>query len=126
MDLFHLVLSIHILSGTVALLFAPLAMVTIKGGRWHRRWGKTYFWAMAGAALTAAVMCWLQSGLFLFLIAIFSFYLALTGYGVLKRKKPGNKPHVLDGCSAIALVLAGAGLIVLSAFGDNGSERWVR
>lgn len=126
MDLFHLVLGIHILNGTVALLIAPLAMITVKGGRWHRRWGKIYFWAMGVVALTAAVMCWLRSGLFLFFIAIFSFYLALTGYRVLGRKKPENKPQLLDHCAAVAMVLAGIGLIIQGVLENDHSVRWVR
>src|SRR5271170_5667680 len=124
-SVFKFVLGLHILGGAVALIIAPLAMVTVKGGLWHRRWGKIYFWAMAGVALTAAVMCWLRSGLFLFLIAIFSFYLALTGYRVLGRKKPEDKPRPLDWGIAMAMVLAGGGLILLGVLGDN-DERWVR
>jgi uncharacterized membrane protein len=122
---FNFVLGIHIFFGTVALILAPLAMITVKGGRWHRRWGKIYFWAMAGVALTATLMCSLGSGLFLFLIAIFSFYLALTGYRVLGRKKPEDKPRRLDECTAVAMVLAGGGLIFLGVLGEN-NQRWVR
>ncbi|MDB6125853.1 MAG: hypothetical protein JWQ71_4846 [Pedosphaera sp.] len=123
---FYFTLAIHIVAGTVALLIAPLAMATVKGGRWHRRWGKIYFWAMAGVALTAGFMCWLRSGLFLFLIAIFSFYLALTGYRVLGRKKPEeDKPHSFDVCIAVAMVLAGAGLILLGVRDADARQRWV-
>src|SRR5580765_5064356 len=101
-NLFNITLVIHILFAGTALVIAPLAMITVKGGLWHRRWGKIYFWAMAGVALSAAVMCWLRSGLFLFLIAIFSFYLALTGYSVLRRKKPEDKAGAIDWCAALA------------------------
>lgn len=102
-----------------------MAMITVKGGNWHRLWGKIYFWAMVVVALTAAVMCWLRSGLFLFLIAIFSFYLALTGYRVLQRKKPVDKARPADVLAAIAMGVAGGGLIVLGVLETNG-ERWVR
>src|SRR5262245_7840809 len=104
-DLFQIARAVHIAFGSVALVIAPLAMITIKGGLWHRRWGKIYFWSMAGVAITAAGMCYLKSGLFLFLIAIFSFYLALTGYSVLRRKKPPDKPTALDWCAAIAMLV---------------------
>jgi uncharacterized membrane protein len=123
---FRLVLSAHIVFGTVALIIAPLAMITVKGGLWHRRWGKIYFWAMAGVALSAAVMCWLRSGLFLFLIAIFSFYLALTGYSVLRRKRPEDKAGAIDWCAALAVLLAGAGLIASGALATDEGERRVR
>ena len=76
MDPFKFFLALHICGGTTALIIAPLAMFTVKGGRWHRRWGKIYFWAMAEVALTATVLCWLRSGIFLFLVAVFIYALA--------------------------------------------------
>src|SRR5262245_13441519 len=125
-NLFRLDLGIHVAFGTVALIVAPLAMITVKGGLWHPRWGKIYFWAMAGVALSATVTCWLRSGLFLFLIAIFSFYLALTGYSVLRRKKPQDKAGAVDWCAAVAVLLAGAGLLASGALATDAGERRVR
>jgi hypothetical protein len=56
MDTFvRFMLGIHILAGTIALLVAPIALLTVKGGPTHRRWGKVYFWAMAVVAVTALV-----------------------------------------------------------------------
>src|SRR5580698_10293183 len=115
-NLFTLIRAAHITCGAVALLIAPLAMITAKGGLWHRRWGKIYFWAMAGVAVTAVGMCWLRSGLFLFLVAIFSFYLALTGYTALWRKKPEDRPSLLDWFATVTMLLAGAGLVASGAF----------
>src|SRR5262245_3262024 len=108
-DLFKYVRAVHIVFGSMALVIAPLAMLTIKGGLWHRRWGKIYFWSMAGVAVTAAGMCYLKAGLFLFLIAIFSFYMALTGYSVLRRKKPEDKPSAIDWTAATVMLIAGIG-----------------
>ena len=125
-ELFKVVRAVHICFGGVALAIAPLAMITLKGGLWHRRWGKIYFWSMAGVALTALAMCWLRSGLFLFLIAVFSFYLALTGYSVLRRKKPDDKASAVDWSAAIAMLLAGVGLVALGVFSADDSQRWVR
>src|ERR1041385_828806 len=123
---FHRILPIHIALGGLALFIAPLAMVTVKGGLWHRRWGKIYFWAMAGVALSAAAMCWLRSGLFLFLIAILSFYLSLTGYRVLQRKKPEDKAALLDWFASCLMLAAGAGFIVVGLMESDSSRRWVR
>lgn len=125
-QLFTVIRAGHIACGTVALVFAPLAMMTVKGGLWHRRWGKIYFWAMAGVAITASGMCWLRSGMFLFLVAIFSFYLALTGYTALWRKKPEDRPSLLDWCATMAMLLAGAGLIAAGIFDNElGDKRSV-
>lgn len=125
-QLFHRILGVHIAFGTIALMIAPLAMITLKGGIWHRRWGKIYFWAIAGVALTAAILCWLGSGIFLFLIAIFSFYLALTGYRALRRKKMDAKPPPFDAAIAITMVLTGSGFILLGILDHDTGGRWVR
>jgi uncharacterized membrane protein len=41
------ILWVHVLAGTLALVVAPIALLTAKGGLAHRRWGKVYFWSMA-------------------------------------------------------------------------------
>lgn len=124
---FSVFLAGHVVAGAVALLIGPLAMATVKGGRWHRRWGKVYFWAMAAVAATAAAMCWLRSGLFLFLVAVFSFYLALTGYTVLHRKTATDRARVLDWVAAFAMLAAGVVLVVSGARLDPADPgRWVR
>jgi uncharacterized membrane protein len=125
-NVFRIILCVHIAFGAVALLIAPLAMVTSKGGLWHRRWGKTYFWAMAGVSVTALTMSWLRTGLFMFLVATFSFYLALTGYSALRRKKATDRAGALDWSAAIALLIAGAGLLVTCFLTTDPGKRWVR
>lgn len=119
-DSFSAFLAVHVVAGTIALIVAPLAMVTAKGRIWHRRWGRIYFWMMGVVAATAGAMCWLRSGLFLFLVAIFSFYLALTGYTALRRKSPAGRASPLEWLSAIVMILTG-GVLVLTAFRPAGS-----
>jgi uncharacterized membrane protein len=115
----HVLLSLHILSGAGAFVLAPLALVTAKGGRAHRRWGKIYFWCMAGVASTALIMAiWLPI-LFLALIAIFSFYTAFGAYRVLGQKAAWKSQSVvtaLDWAAAILCVAACAALILCGFF----------
>ena len=82
----HLLLASHIVSGVAAFVLAPLALITAKGGKAHRRWGKFYFWCMAAVASTALVMALWRPVLFLALVAIFSFYAAFGAYRVLGQK----------------------------------------
>jgi hypothetical protein len=91
-------LVLHICSGFIALFVAPGAMITRKGSRWHRRWGKTFFWSMAVVAFSAVVLAAVGADLFLLLVAVFSFYLAFAGYRVLYRKRPdlGQRADRLD------------------------------
>ena len=122
--IFKAVLIIHILFGVVALFVAPAAMLTAKGGLWHRRWGKIFFWSITVVALTAVVMSLIRSGLFFLLVALFSFYLALTGYRVLYRKTPQQRPRKVDWTAvsimllgSLALIAYGVYLMLTSSFG---------
>jgi hypothetical protein len=104
---FSIVLVIHIIFGGIALFVAPAAMLTHKGGLWHRRWGKIFFWSMAVVAATAVVMSLIRSGLFFLLVALFSFYLAFTGYRVLYRKTARQHAGNAD-WMALTIMLAGS------------------
>ncbi|HEV8614078.1 MAG TPA: DUF2306 domain-containing protein [Methylomirabilota bacterium] len=106
---------VHIAAGFVALVVAPVAMLTVKGGPTHRRWGKVYFWTMAVVALTAVVLAAYRPVLFLALVAVFSFYAALSAYRVLFRKRPeaGQGPRALDWAAALITLTASVALVVL-------------
>lgn len=108
---FRIILTFHIFCGGLALFVAPGAMLTRKGGSWHRRWGKIYFWAMASVAATALALSLLHPGLFLALVAVFSFHLAFTGYRVLYRKTPDQRAGLLDWGAAVLMLAGGAGLV---------------
>lgn len=115
-DIFRAVLIIHILFGGVALFVAPAAMLTRKGGLWHRRWGKMFFWSITGVGVTAVLLSLIRSGLFFLLVAVFSFYLAFTGYRVLYRKTPQQRPGKVDWAAAAAMLLGSLALIVYGVY----------
>src|SRR4051812_12297562 len=110
-NLFRVFLVIHICAGTIALLVAPGAMITVKGGLRHRRWGKAYVWAMVVIAATGTVMSFLRPNLFLLMVAVFSFYLVFSGYRVLHRKKPGQRGTFVDWAVTFLMLLAGIAFI---------------
>ncbi|MCX6048649.1 MAG: hypothetical protein NT075_26400 [Chloroflexi bacterium] len=119
----HLMLIIvHVLAAIFALIVAPVAMITQKGGKAHRRWGKAYFWAMFVANLGALVLLAWRFNIFLFAVTILSFYNALSGYRIIYRKHPhqGNGPTWFDWSAAIVVLVTGSALLlwgILSAFG---------
>lgn len=109
-------LAVHIAAGTAAFALAPLALITAKGGKAHRRWGKIYFWAMAVVTITALVMAIYLPVLFLALVAVFSFYAAFVGYRVLGQKaayKGEKTVKPLDWFAAGFTFIASALLAVL-------------
>jgi hypothetical protein len=117
---------VHIVAGFVAFFIAPVPLLTAKGGKTHRRWGKVYFWAMAVVAAAAMVLALWRPILFLAFIAVFSFYFAFRGYRVLSRKNPlqGQGPRALDWTAAVLAFLGSAALVVLGIAAP--SPVWVR
>jgi uncharacterized membrane protein len=112
------ILALHIAMGAVAFVCAPVALATVKGGRTHRRWGKIYFWAMAGVAATALFLSIVLPILFLALVAVFSFYAAFAGYRILSLKKLSqhDQPHFIDWFAALLTFGSSAALALIGAF----------
>ncbi len=112
----HLFLAVHIAAGAGSFLFAPVALATAKGGKQHKRWGMVYLWCMGVVAATALPMAIYRPVLFLALVAVFSFYMAFSGYRVLKLKDLVRGGHaktidwiaaIVTFCSSLALATVG-------------------
>ena len=117
-------LAIHIGSGSVALLTAATALVTQKGGARHIRAGRVYAISMTMVFLTAIPLAFLGAGIFLLLIAVFSFYLVFAGWRF-ARNYEGN-PHTVDWTAFVAMGLTGLGMWVYAvALATGGSSQWV-
>jgi hypothetical protein len=89
--------------------------LTAKGGRNHRRWGKIYYWAMAGVAVTALILSFMLPIFFLAMVAIFSFYAAFAAYRVLYLKDmyKGGRPVPVDWLAAGITVVSSLLLLVM-------------
>lgn len=78
--IFNVLLGIHITAGFTAISAAFSALLTEKGKHLHRVSGRIFLYAMFFIVATAIPMCIIKANLFLFLIALFSYYFALSGY----------------------------------------------
>lgn len=131
--MYSVLLSIHIAAGVTALVAAAGALATSKGGRWHVYAGRAFALAMLVVFLTALPMTFLRPNLFLFLVAVFSFYLALTGW--CRARNRGSTSGRAEWIAAIIMTVAALGMgirgimlivagdsmgIVLLAFGGGG------
>lgn len=113
------VLWAHIGIGVVAVGTGLGALMTRKGGRRHRQFGRTYVYSIGFVVASAIVLVSLRWSPFLLLIAVFSFYLAFSGYRVLSRKRDGQ-PTALDWAAASLTLATGfaiAGLVLLGYHG---------
>ena len=115
-------LPIHILVGTIALLCAALAVSSEKGKKIHVLSGKTYFWCMVVIFSTAIPMSIINNNIFLFLIAIFSFYLAFAGMRFARNRK--GIATTLDWIAVSLMILSGLGMWILAAiyFTNDNSQ----
>ena len=117
-----ILLPIHIASGSIALFSAVLAISTEKGKKFHVLSGKSYFWGMVLIFLTAIPMSIINSNVFLFLIAIFSFYLAFSGMRFARNRS--GVPTRVDLIAVNFMFLSGAGMWILAIifFINNDSQ----
>ena len=111
-------LAVHVAAGGTAFLLAPVALATAKGGKQHKRWGMVYLWAMGIVAATALPMALYRPVLFLALVAVFSFYSALSGYRVLKLKDlpRGGNAKPIDWFAGVFTFISSACLAGFGAF----------
>ena len=118
----QILLSIHILAGIFALLCSALAVCSEKGKRIHVLSGRTYFWSMVVIFLTAIPMSIITNNIFLFLIAIFSFYLAFAGMRFARNRK--GLTTTLDWIMVSLMILSGVGMWILALihFTNNNSQ----
>ena len=117
----QILLPIHILAGTIALLSAIMAVLSEKGKKLHLLSGRTYFWCMVAIFLTAIPMSIITSNIFLFLIAFFSFYLAFAGIRFARNRK--GIATTMDWIAVGLMILSGVGMWTLAAvlFMNNNS-----
>ena len=112
----------HIFAGCISLIAAVFAVVSSKGKQAHILAGRTYFWGMAVIFLTAIPMSISSSNVFLFLIAIFSFYLAYAGVRF-ARNRPGTA-NLFDWVAVGLMVFSGLAMwfLALVYFMNNNSQ----
>ncbi len=115
----------HIVAGSVAFLAAPVALAVAKGSIAHRRAGWVYVGAMGFVALSALVMALVKPNPFLLLLAVFAFYLSLTGVRMLRlkyRDAEKRAPQLLDHAVSGLMGVSAFGLLALSAIGFSRSN----
>lgn len=104
----RVILLIHIVAGSIALLTALIALLTAKGKGMHVKAGRIYALAMTLVFVTALPLAIWGSDIFLLLIAIFSFYLVFAGWRFARNRR--GHPHPADWAAVILMGLAGLGM----------------
>ncbi len=117
-------LAVHIAAGSVSLATAGVALITAKGGRWHVLAGRVYAVGMTVVFLTAVPLAVLVQSSFLFLIALFSFYLVFAGWRFARNRQ--RRAHPVDWVAVAVIVVTGLtmwGYAAVLALDD--SSQWI-
>jgi hypothetical protein len=119
--MYKLLLALHIAAGSLALLAAAGAVIAPKGGRAHAWAGRAFTAGMALIFLTAVPMTFMRPNLFLFLIALFNGYLALSGWMRASNRRgiPTKMEWAAAGVMAMTAVGMGGRGIFMLAHGDT-------
>jgi uncharacterized membrane protein len=108
--LFKIVLVLHILSGFTSLLLGTVVLIRKKGDRIHKRIGLIFTAAMVSTGLCAFYLSYVHPNLFLFIVGVFTIYLAVSGYRMIQLKNAhlGQKPQLGDALLTIAMLICSA------------------
>lgn len=100
---------LHVLTGTVALVLGIVALLSIKGGKIHKKSGRLFLALISVVIFTSLIGVFVFGrNTFLFVITILSGYVSFSGYRILKFKT--NAPLQLD------IVIALISILVLGYF----------
>lgn len=113
-------LAIHITFGFSSLLCALGAMLSTKGQYRHRKFGRCFFYSMSGVFVTAIPLAIITQSLFLLLIAIFSYYLAFSGWRYAKNRS--GLPQKMDWVVGMVMLTASLAMIILGGYHFNGDS----
>lgn len=88
-SLYSYLIILHIAGGTAGLISGSIAASVKKGNAAHRLSGKTFFFGMLSASVSALVISWLPDhhNIFLFAVGGFTFYMITTGYRIVFLKR---------------------------------------
>jgi uncharacterized membrane protein len=116
--LFNIMLAIHIGGGTLALLGAPVALLTAKGDKAHRISGNVFFHGMTLVFISAIYMSIAHGIPFLFMVAIFSYQMAVTGRRALRYKTQKDLKQVAT-LDRLIVVVSAISDLMLVAYGSH-------
>jgi uncharacterized membrane protein len=128
MELFTILLAIHITSGALGLVLGSVILGLKKGNALHKTLGKIFSIAMLSAGTSSLFLANMHPNTFLFAVGVFTIYLTTTGwrYLYLKNIAKGQKPIWIDWLLIITIAICsvwfiGKGVYLLISNNTFGS-----
>ncbi|HMQ07580.1 MAG TPA: hypothetical protein PKC30_09785 [Saprospiraceae bacterium] len=111
LNLFSILLVVHITGGSLSLLLGSYILITTKGTTLHKRVGKMFYYSMLIAAMVAIPMTYLHPNGFLFLISVFTVYMLLTGIRSI-HKRDISSINIWDWFLTILMIFFGFAFLI--------------
>ena len=86
-NLVEYILTLHVIAGGIALASGLFSIIFKSKIKYHRLSGKIYFYSMTFVFISACVVSVYKKNVFLFCVAVFTYYACLTALRSLKLKK---------------------------------------
>ncbi len=112
--IFKILLVIHIIAGSVGLITGTINIARKKGDKLHKNVGLFFLYGMLINGFAGLLMTLIHSNPFLFIVGIFSIYMAATGqrYLSLKGLLKGEKAKNIDWILSSTMLLFGIGFVI--------------
>src|SRR5438552_1821637 len=110
---FYPLLWLHALAGSAALSGGLAAMVTAKGGTWHRRLGRVFSGSMLAVSATAFPIVVIHPSAEMLTMALLNLYLVTAGWRAASDRQ--GRPRGLDWANAGLMATGGLTLVLWSA-----------
>lgn len=122
----QILLFTHIIAGSIGLVSGSIILSLKKGVQYHKLLGKIFFFTMVVSMCCSLPISIKKSNLFLFIIAIWTLYMLITGLRALKKINIA-KVDVWDWIISIIMMLFG---VILAGYGviaviKGSSMGWV-
>jgi uncharacterized membrane protein len=113
--LFKILLTFHILGGTVGLTCGLINIIRKKGDKTHKLVGKGFLYGMLTAGFMSFALSIMHPNAFLFMVGILTIFLVGTGQRYLSLKELGNgqKPLIIDWALTIMMLLGGIAFVAI-------------
>ena len=79
---------LHMASGAMALVVAPLALVVAKGSDAHRRWGGLFLKSLVVVVITSLFLGVLRLDWLMVMLAVLGMHMAASGYRSRAKTRP--------------------------------------
>ena len=117
---FDILLTSHLVSGSITVIGMLVAFASRKGSRIHRLGGRVFTIAMCVALVTAIALAVRKSDIFIGLVAVFSAYFVYTGWRVAAIRD--RRFLTSDRIALVLLMLASAAMFIVAVLMQRQGE----